>query len=871
VTARDLPPPTPVLKVVRLLWAAARRRAAGRARRQQEIMGRCTDKGADRLGGLGRIAVLLLMCGVHAALGWFGPRLAPSTGTVEVVRVGKIALAAQQWRLLDDLGARQKQVLARKQEVAAKPNPRFEDRQVIIKAERARDDAMSRLVYETKANGRRLSAEEVATHRAAVEQLFAQQGAAGFTRIDDSFESQLRKSRETPMVIVPIMGLVLACWLGMLICQGEGLELDVQRRRHPMWEWLLSHPIRPAHAFYAELLAPLMANPVYFAALLFPWVLLGSIFGSGPGFLAALCIGLPIAVATSGLNKATETWALLRLGVRTRGAVLGVISWVGYVAMFVPLLTLQIDGVKRPMAQLGAWLDPGFPAWPVRVLLWGWGDARSLVEVVIAWWVVAAALGALALWVTQRATSRGLQAPSETGGPAGAKLLSVHSRFGAHPLLRKELLWLIRDKSAVVQVILIPLTIATTQAFNFRGLYNLTNTGWSAVCGVAIICGTYFLLVLGPRSLASEGAALWLALTWPRGLEDLLKAKARLWSRVANVVVGVILVVTAVMFPEAWWKIALVGGGWLVFSSTLALKSVSLVTVPSSSGEPEPPNRARHWIAMVGTLAFGTGVVTGSWHVAIVGIVFSSLVAVAMWQNLRARLPYLFDRWSEQPVPAPSLLHATVGIALLVEGIAVFMGVAGAMGGASGLWWARALGYGIAGIFGCVFMQHFLSGRGVSVSDILTWSGERRRFAPPQGMILGAGAGVGLAVLAGLYMLALRWVPAARDSLDEAAKFAESHAGAKPWIFLMAVGFAPLAEEYFFRGLLFRTLDRELGDWRAAVLSAAFFAIFHPPLAWIPVACLGLVTAWLFRNTRHLLPCVVCHMAYNAMLFVLPA
>ena len=121
------------------------------------------------------------------------------------------------------------------------------------------------------------------------------------------------------MVIVPIMGLVVGCWLAMLICQGEGLELDVQRRRHPMWEWLLSHPIRPAHAFYAELLAPLMANPVYFAALLFPWVLLGSIFGIGPGFMAALGIGLPMAVATSALNKATETWALLRLGARTRG------------------------------------------------------------------------------------------------------------------------------------------------------------------------------------------------------------------------------------------------------------------------------------------------------------------------------------------------------------------------------------------------------------------------------------------------------------------------------------------------------------------------------------------------------------------------
>jgi len=38
------------------------------------------------------------------------------------------------------------------------------------------------------------------------------------------------------------------------------------------------------------------------------------------------------------------------------------------------------------------------------------------------------------------------------------------------------------------------------------------------------------------------------------------------------------------------------------------------------------------------------------------------------------------------------------------------------------------------------------------------------------------------------------------------------------------------AEEYLFRGLLFRALDRESGGWRAVAGSAAFFAVYHPPL-----------------------------------------
>lgn len=54
----------------------------------------------------------------------------------------------------------------------------------------------------------------------------------------------------------------------------------------------------------------------------------------------------------------------------------------------------------------------------------------------------------------------------------------------------------------------------------------------------------------------------------------------------------------------------------------------------------------------------------------------------------------------------------------------------------------------------------------------------------------------------------------------------------KIWYTLAAVAFAPFAEEYLFRGLLFRALDREWGDWRAVLGSAAFFAIYHAPLAY---------------------------------------
>jgi membrane protease YdiL (CAAX protease family) len=47
--------------------------------------------------------------------------------------------------------------------------------------------------------------------------------------------------------------------------------------------------------------------------------------------------------------------------------------------------------------------------------------------------------------------------------------------------------------------------------------------------------------------------------------------------------------------------------------------------------------------------------------------------------------------------------------------------------------------------------------------------------------------------------------------------------------------------------------------------SAAFFAIYHGPLSWLPVALLGIANALLFKKTGRLAPAVLLHMVYNAV------
>jgi membrane protease YdiL (CAAX protease family) len=281
---------------------------------------------------------------------------------------------------------------------------------------------------------------------------------------------------------------------------------------------------------------------------------------------------------------------------------------------------------------------------------------------------------------------------------------------------------------------------------------------------------------------------------------------------------------------------------------------------------------------------FAIGVITQQWHLAMVGIVYSYLTSAAMWQNFRARLPYLYDPWSEQVPPAPTLMHAMIGISVLVEAVAVLGAIlvgllAVADAGRESLPIAQAMSYGICAAIVSFGMAEFLGNRGVTTRDVWEWQpdasapssdwgwramlGRRARFLKL--LAIGAGGGIALGMVAQGYLLVLQHLPVTSDLLRKAHERMAKVPDLKLWYGISAVGFAPFAEEYLFRGLLYRALDREWGGWRAIVGSAAFFAIYHPALSWGPVFLLGAVNAVLFKRTGRLVPAVALHMVYNAV------
>jgi membrane protease YdiL (CAAX protease family) len=637
--------------------------------------------------------------------------------------------------------------------------------------------------------------------------------------------------------------------------------------------------VRAGPVFLAEMLSPIAANPIYWGAPLFAAIVYGSIYGPKLALVAVFLVGIPVIGAAACLGKALEIGVTLRFPPRSRGAMIGIMSWLGYASMMLFFVGLFV--VPKIVFLLGNFLSVlTLIPWPWLGLFLGQQSSGSFsfLQGVVSCWILSCILIGFGVWFSVWGANLGLAGRVGAADAAPRRPPPGSIRFGKEPLYRKEFLWFVRDRSAIVQTILIPLTVAGFQVFNMRGLLSQAQGAWNYLCGVGILFGTYFLWVLGPKSLSSEGTALWISLTWPRGLESLLKAKAWLWSLLSSAMVFLVLGYAAFVYPSDIWKIAIIGAAWFFFGRSMAEKTVTLVTVTAESGERQRIPWGRRGAAQLGMLTFAIGVFTQQWHIAIMGIVYSYITAAAMWQNFRARLPYLYDPWSERLPPPPTLMHAMIAISILVEAGAVLTGIMLVIAGRENLAIAQAVSYGICAVAVSVGMWNFLSHRGVPNEEVWRWApvapstnkSAWSRLSEGRGafllaLIAGAIGGLALGLFAHGYIAILSHIPRTAELIRKSREQLTNVPNLRLSYGVMAVLFAPFAEEYLFRGLLFRALDREWGGWRAVVGSAAFFAVYHPALSWVPVFMLGASNALLFKKTGRLLPAVVLHMIYNAV------
>jgi membrane protease YdiL (CAAX protease family) len=88
---------------------------------------------------------------------------------------------------------------------------------------------------------------------------------------------------------------------------------------------------------------------------------------------------------------------------------------------------------------------------------------------------------------------------------------------------------------------------------------------------------------------------------------------------------------------------------------------------------------------------------------------------------------------------------------------------------------------------------------------------------------------------------------------------------------LMTCVLAPLAEEFFFRGFLFRTLAERFGLVWGVVAGGAIFGLVHWPggslEGVVVLGALGAMLCLMVYYTASLLPCIIMHASFNSLAF----
>lgn len=137
------------------------------------------------------------------------------------------------------------------------------------------------------------------------------------------------------------------------------------------------------------------------------------------------------------------------------------------------------------------------------------------------------------------------------------------------------------------------------------------------------------------------------------------------------------------------------------------------------------------------------------------------------------------------------------------------------------------------------------------------------------GGALRSGFGWGLLAWLGstIVLAAVAWVleQLGRPPEPEAAE--RAIAMLEPWVVVVAIVIlAPIAEEVFFRGVVFNAWLREGGRRWAFIGSATLFAAIHLSLlSLLPIFLLGLALAWVYDRNGNLLAPIAMHATVNGI------
>jgi membrane protease YdiL (CAAX protease family) len=648
--------------------------------------------------------------------------------------------------------------------------------------------------------------------------------------------------------------------------------LATRELAQPDWdlEWLVTLPMRMPLLLWSRLMERAIANLIGLLTLLPAGTLMAWI--SGYRWTAPLvgAIGIiPLLLLAAVFRTLIDTGLRMSLApsrLRNLQAVLSVLS------ILVLYLVISI-GLPQPLAFVmnwarhfpawACWLPPGLLVKAINAADLASGAKFALLlifEVAIAVWIGLAVLGfqlrngVVAAGARETGRSAARVGASDTGTRRGLSIGTV--------VQRRELTLLRRDRSFLVQTLVLPVVVVFSQIVFQGRLHSSTLSGISnaTIASIAFGIAAYTLMMSAFQTLNSEGGALWLLFTVPRSLESVLREKARLWAVLALAYPLAVFIIAAVVKMHVDIELAGFAAIVLLGVPIYAAIAVALGVFGCDPLAQEVRTKLRPtyvYLYMMLAGLYTYALYASEWWQKVVVIVLSGLLSLALWQKARDELPYLLDPAASPPArvsTSDGIIAAMMFFVVQGITLAIFMAATHHISGN-----AIVTAYSIAGAttFGLFRLVYWRS----------KTLGIPRIFAAGVAKAVGWGVGAGLAaaVAGAVYLYALRRMDLLQDVMRESAR----GLSANVWIPLLAVVAAPIFEEFIFRGLIFAGLRRSLDAFPAIVASAAVFAIVHPPVSMIPVFGLGLGAAWAFDRSKMLLAPMIAHGIYNAVMLSL--
>jgi hypothetical protein len=636
----------------------------------------------------------------------------------------------------------------------------------------------------------------------------------------------------------------------------------------PEWdlEWLATLPVPMSTLLASRLTERVLTNSTGFLALAPFLSVLAWFCGyrwAAPVLGIAFSVVLLVLVAT--MQTGADTGLRLSLPPHRLRNFHATVSIIALPILFLAISTAFpadtfIFAIATAFPDWTRWLPSGLAvqalaADSARALLF---TALMLVEV--------AAVVVVGLWLLARQLRNGVVAVGvrEAAGRVANDRRAVRAPWRVSalisPVQRRELLLLARDRTFMVQTLVLPLSIVGMQvllnvhANIFVGAVDTPSTLAALAFGLA----AYTLMFSAFQTLNAEGQALWILYCVPHSLEAVLRQKASLWSAMAIIYPLAVFVIAVGVAGGVSWAFLASAAIVLVGVPIFATIAVALGVFGCDPLAQDVRRRVRPtylYLYMMLVSLYAYAIFSGTiWQRGAL-LILSALLAVALWQKARDHLPYLLDPSASPPayVSLADGLIAALLFFVLQALLALFaMQLASPHMLTTNLVWIAFCGAG-AVTYGAMRLVYW---RAHTAGVPRVWA-----TGLPRALVWGIVGGIAASVAGLLYIevaLALNLFPGLRR-----ASLLPSR-DATLWLAAIAIVAAPIFEEFIFRGLIFGGLRRSFGFIPAALASAAIFAIVHPPPSVIPVFLMGLAAAFAYEQTRMLAAPMTVHALYNA-------